>query len=394
MPQIRFRWVAIGIFVFSSMLNYLDRQLLAAVAPAVRAEFHLSNGQYGQLVSVFSIVYALMAPLAGLFIDHVGLNAGVSIAVLIWSAAGVTTGLTNSFRGLLASRTVLGMAQAAGIPCFGKANATYLEPRELALGQAVNQVAISLALTLAPLIAAAMTAYYSWRFAFVVCGALGMIWVPIWLIASKRIPAPPAAEIATHTSIGKLLRDRRLWGLVVATVFIMSVYTLWTNWTTLYFVEQWHLTQQEANARFAWIPQLFTMLGGFFGAWLAFYWIRGGLDVLKARMRVCWISAAMTLATAAIPFMPTPALATTAICISAFWGLGITTNLYSLPIDLFGPARAAFGIAVLTFAYGLMQTFVSPAIGSIVDHFGFTTVCFSVAALPLVGVGILRIAIQ
>jgi hypothetical protein len=111
-------------------------------------------------------------------------------------------------------------------------------------------------------------------------------------------------------------------------------------------------------------------------------------------MRVCWISAAMTLLTAAIPFMPSPALATAAICVSAFWGLGISTNLYALPIDLFGPARAAFGVAALTFAYGLMQTFVSPAIGSIVDHVGFTTVCFSVAALPLVGVGILRVSIR
>src|SRR6202040_2151829 len=98
-----------------------------------------------------------------------------------------------------------------------------------------------------------------WRFAFVVCGALGMVWVPIWLLTSKRIPARPPAKIATHASIGGLLRDRRLWGLVIATVFIMSIYTLWTNWTTLYFVEQWHLTQQEANARFAWIPQVFTM---------------------------------------------------------------------------------------------------------------------------------------
>ncbi len=57
-----------------------------------------------------------------------------------------------------------------------------------------------------------------------------------------------------------------------------------------------------------------------------------------------------------------------------------------MPIDLFGPSRAAFGVAGLTCAYGLMQTFFSPAIGTIVDHVGFTTVCFSMAALPLVGV--------
>ena len=61
-----------------------------------------------------------------------------------------------------------------------------------------------------------------------------------------------------------------------------------------------------------------------------------------------------------------------------------------MPIDMFGPARAGFGVAALTFSYGLMQTFLSPAIGSVVDHVGFTAVCFSMAALPLIGVGILQ----
>lgn len=390
MPRTSLRWMVIGVFAFSSTLNYLDRQLLAAVAPAVKGEFHLSNGEYGQLISVFSIVYAFTAPLAGLFIDRVGLNAGVSIAVLLWSMAGAATGLTHGFRGLLASRTLLGVAEAAGIPCFGKANAMYLEPGELALGTALNQVGISVGLTAAPLIVAALAPRYVWRSAFIVCGALGLVWVPLWLLTSRRVPARPAAKTAPSAGIADLLRDRRLWGLVFATVFIMSLYTLWTNWTTLYFVEQWHLTQDEANRRFAWIPPVFATLGGFFGGWLSYHWIRKGAGVLDARLRVCWISAAIALTTAAIPFMPSIPLAAAAISISSFWGVCISTNLYALPIDMFGAGRAAFGVSALTFAYGLMQAFVSPAIGSIVDHFGFTAVCLSVSVLPLVGVWILR----
>ena len=111
--------------------------MLAAVAPALKGEFNLTNHQYGQIVSVFSIIYALTAPLAGLFIDRVGLNIGAAVAVTVWSAAGAATGLTHSFRGLLATRTMLGMAEAGGIPLFGKANALYLEPRELAIGTAL-----------------------------------------------------------------------------------------------------------------------------------------------------------------------------------------------------------------------------------------------------------------
>ena len=151
MPRSPWRWFAIFVFIFSSMLNYLDRQLLAAVAPSLRSEFHLSNHQYGQILSIFSIVYAFVAPAAGWFIDRVGLNAGVSIAVLVWSLAGASTGITQSVSGLIASRTALGISEAAGIPGFGKANSVYLAPSELALGTAFNQVGISLGLMAAPL---------------------------------------------------------------------------------------------------------------------------------------------------------------------------------------------------------------------------------------------------
>jgi len=66
------RWLVLSVFVVSTALNYLDRLLLAALAPTLKSEFHLSNTQYGGVISVFSIVYALAAPVAGWFIDRVG----------------------------------------------------------------------------------------------------------------------------------------------------------------------------------------------------------------------------------------------------------------------------------------------------------------------------------
>lgn len=390
MPRIPLRWIAISVFLFCSALNYLDRQLLAAAAPALKTEFHLSNEDYGKIVSVFSLLYALFAPIAGWFIDRVGLNIGTAVAVLTWSVAGASTGLARSVGGVLASRTALGIAEAGGIPLFGKANGIYLEPRELALGTAFNQIGISLGLTLAPLMVAFIAPHYGWRAAFAVCGALGFVWVPLWLATAKKIPAHPEKTKKSTLPVRDILRDKRLWGLVISTIFMMSLYTLWTNWTTLYYVEQWRLTQQEANSRYAWIPPLFGTFGGFAGGWMAFHWIRGGLNVIAARMRACWIFAiASLISTAAIPLMPGVVWATAMVSISAFWALGATTNLYALPIDLFGPGRAGLGVAALTSAYGLMQAPFSVAIGGMVDHAGFHAVFFSMAALPVIGVVIL-----
>jgi len=384
------RWVAVGVFVWSSSLNYLDRQLLAALAPTLRGEFQWTNQQYGLVVSAFAIVYALVAPAAGWFIDRVGLNLGAGIAVAVWSIAGSLTAWTRSFSGLLACRTILGAAEAAGIPAAGKASATYLEPRELALGTAFNQVGITLGSVAAPLIVAAMAPRYGWRSTFALCGALGFLWIPLWLFTARRIPARAVENRSVTTHAWDVIRDRRFWGLALANVFVMMLYSLWSNWTTLYFVEERHLTVDQANRDFAWIPPVFATAGGFFGGAVTYRWIRAGMDVIRARMRICWISAVILLATAAVPLMPHPALAAAAISLSFFWTLAISTNVYAMPIDLFGPAHAGLGVAALTCSFGLMTAFLSPSIGSVVDRVGFAPVCVLLSAMPLVGVGLLR----
>lgn len=388
------RWLAISVFVLSYGLNYLDRQLLAAVAPAIKAEFQLSNQEYGLILSVFSIVYAFSSPVMGLFVDRVGLNLGASLAVALWSLAGMATGLVSSFRGLLWCRSALGGAEAAGIPCIGKANALYLPASELALGTSLNQVGIALGSAGAPLMVALLMPLWGWRSAFLACGALGLLWIPLWLLVSRTVPPVRSLRQAVPVPVAGLLRDRRLWGLVLASMLYMTLYTLWTNWTTVYFVTARGMTVGDANRSFAWIPPVFGTLGGFAGGWLTFRWIRSGMAVQQARMRVCWMGATLALATAAIPWMPTPALAAAAISLSFFACVSILVNVYSMPTDLFGAERAAFGGAALTFAYGLMQAIVSPLIGRLVDQLGFSAVCVTFAVLPLLGVAVLRFTIR
>jgi ACS family hexuronate transporter-like MFS transporter len=384
------RWVAIAVFLLSSTLNYLDRQLLAAMAPQLRAEFHLTNEDYGLLLLAFSLAYAFMAPFAGLFIDRAGLNTGIGVAVACWSLAGMATGMVHNFAGLFAARAALGAAEAAGIPGTGKANAMYLESHELSLGTAMNQIGLSLGGVAAPLLAGFAATRYGWRPVFVVCGLLGFLWIPLWLVTARRIPHRERARGAATISPGGMLADRRFHGIVIANLLYMTMYTLWTNWTTVYFVEARGLSQAEANRQFAWIPPVFATLGGFAGGAIAFRLIRGGMPVFSARMRVCLLSAVLLLATAAVPAMPSAFWAAAVISFSFFWVTAMSTQIYVMPIDFFGPGRAAFGVAALTFAYGIMQAVVSPAIGRMIDRFGFASVCYALAPLPLVAVAVLK----
>ena len=225
---------------------------------------------------------------------------------MVWSFASVATGFTRTFSGLLGCRTLLGIAEATGIPSSGKANATYLHPRELALGTGINSIGVSLGGILAPLIAAVMAAALrlAVHFRRVRCARPGMGAAVVAHFAA-RARARESRRTAACAALRDLLRDRRFWGLILTTVFIMMLFTLWTNWVTLYFVQERHMSQDQANRSFAWIPPVFGGLGGLCGGGIMYRWIRRGMEVLKARLRFCLLSAVILLTTALVPLAPT-----------------------------------------------------------------------------------------
>jgi MFS transporter, ACS family, hexuronate transporter len=381
--------VVVGVFVLSSTLNYLDRQILAALAPLLRAEFHLSNAGYGMVLAVFSIAYALSSPLAGWLIDRCGLNRSICVGVGIWSLAGVATGFVRSLPGLLTCRTVLGAAESSGVPAVGKALHRYLPGKELALGNALSQIGLSVGAILAPPLATWFALRHGWRSAFVFTGVAGLCWIPLWLwVACSAPAAQPAGGRAR--SVAALLRDVRLWGFIAANVVSMPVYTLWSNWTTLYLKEAQGATLVEANL-LAPVPNFFAYAGGLFGGWLSLRWIGAGRAALDARRRVCLASALVLLATAAVPLMPGRGWAVAAISLSFFSIAAWSVNLYTMPLDAFGGERAAFCVSLLTGAYGAMQAGVSPLIGAMIDKNGYGPVIVIVAVLPVAAYGILHL---
>jgi len=388
----RFRWCVLAVFVLSTAINYLDRQTLATLAPAICAEFHLSDTQYGLILSAFSITYAMSAPLAGMLIDRVGLNLGIGMAVGLWSCAGIATGFTRGLGGLVGCRAALGVAEAGGIPGAGKAIHQYLKPGERAVGNAVNQAGVSLGAMLAPAVATWLWIQFGWRRAFVATGLLGLAWIPVWNWTARRASAsappksPPGAGAA-------MLRDRRLWAFVAANALAMTGYSLWTNWTTKYLVTARHLTLLQ-SAWYAWIPPLAALLGGFAGGALSLRLIERGVPAPAARFRACLAAAALALVAAAIPAAPTAAWATAGISLSFAAVSAFSVNMYTLPLDVFGGARAAFAVSILVASYGAAQALVSPAFGRVVELYGYAPLMIVAAVTPMAACAVLRRSVR
>lgn len=382
-----FRWLVLAVFVLSTAINYLDRQTLATLAPLLRAESHLSNAQYGLILTAFSLTYAASAPFAGMLTDRIGLSRAISLAVGLWSCAGIATGFTGGIGGLVSCRAVLGVAEAGGIPAAGKAIHQYLKPAERALGNAVNQAGVSLGMILAPPVATYLAVRSGWRTSFVVTGVLGLLWIPVWNWTARRAHTVAGAPIESGTGVD-LLRDRRLWAFVAANALSMVGYSLWSNWTTLYLVEAQHLTLVQA-AWYAWIPPVFAAVGGLAGGWLSFRFVGRGVAPLGARFRVCLLASALSLATTLVPFTHTAAWASAAISLSVFAVSAFSVNMYTMPLDAFGGHRAAFAISILVGSYGLIQAIISPIFGRVIDLYGYAPLAVLAALTPLAACSVL-----
>lgn len=391
----RHRAFVVAVFALSLSVTALDRNLLAAVWPAVQTHLHLTNGQYGMIVAGFSIAYGVCAPLSGLLVDGFGFTRVAVLALAFWSLIGIATAFAYDFQSLLLCRILLGCAESASLPAVAKAYVTYLSPPERTMGTAATQIALTIGAVGATLMAGSLTTSHGWQSNFLIAGGLGLLWIPLWLMTSRE-PEEGDRSLASEgdaMSMGTLLRQPGLWALILASLLLMPLYSLWTNWTTVYLVRERGLSATAANLHYAWIPPILAMIGGITGGWFAMRSARKGTPVQHARFRVCVWAAAGLLLTASIPVLPSAAWATGAIGLSFFCTLCISINLYAMALDLFGTAHASFTFSLLTASYGLMQTVISPLIGSWVDHHSFNAVCFLGAVTPLCGVTVLYAAL-
>src|SRR5204863_5929141 len=119
---------------------------------------------------------------------------------------------------------------------------------------------------------------------------------------SRAIP-PISPEGSTNQRVElSILRDSRLWAMILANFTAMTIYSLWTNWTPTYLVKVHHLTPPEAR-NYSWIVPICGYFGAMFGGSLSWILINRGMEPVEARKRVCFGASVTLLSTMAIPFL-------------------------------------------------------------------------------------------
>jgi ACS family hexuronate transporter-like MFS transporter len=178
----RLRWVIAAMLFLATMINYVDRTALSVVSVDVRREFNLNEQDYSHVLTLFLVAYAIMYAGSGYIVDRLGTRVGFAVFMFTWSTAQILHAFAVGKWSLGAFRFMLGLAEPGNWPAAAKAVADWFPARQRALGIGIFNAGSSIGSAIAPPMVAWITYQHGWRTAFIVTGAMGLVWLVVWLI--------------------------------------------------------------------------------------------------------------------------------------------------------------------------------------------------------------------
>lgn len=377
-------------------VSYADRQALAVLAPTVTRELQISESAYGWLLSAFSLAYLVGAPLAGRWIDRVGARRGLPIAVGIWSLiAGLHVLLPGPGAGLwalLLLRVALGFAESPSFPGASQTIHRALPPAERPRGFGVLYVGSSLGAMVVPPLATSLHARYGFRVAFLGVAAVGLIWLPLWWLATRfpqaraQLDQPPGDEPEPTLPLRQLLGLPAVRRGLAATLAVSPMMSYTLNWSAKYLVATFGISQAEVG-KLLWLPPLLFDLGSVgFGLRYAASLKRHAGRVTPAPLKLGLAALGLAGVSALVPAGTTTLQAVLLVGV-AMAGGGALFALFTADTLARVPSGSVSSVAgILASGQSLAYIAASPLIGQGVQSHGHPTVLWALAAWLVPGV--------
>lgn len=388
----RIRWAIAGALCAATIINYVDRQTLSILSPLLRRELNLTEHDYANIVTAFLIPYTVMYTVGGRLMDAIGVRLGLTLSLTWWSISTMLTGLSQGAMSLGFFRFLLGLGEPCVYPAGVKACGEWFPERLRATATGLFSSGSSLGAILAPPLVAWLTLSFGWRYAFIVPGILGILWLPLWLWLYRPVSRHPAVTkderqmLMTETSPSerspswrKLLRHRTVWGLVLARLFSDPVWYFYLFWLPDYLQRVRGLTLAEMGL-YGWIPFLFADLGSLGGGALSDFLVRHGLSAVRARMAVLITVGCLAPAGALVGIAPSLPAAMGVTCFVAFLTQCWSVNTASLTADIVPNSATATVFGLMGTAGSLAGAFFAQGLGWLIGHFGYDA-AFVVAAM-------------
>ena len=422
----RRRWVILALLFLITVINFIDRQTLSVLAPVIRASFHLSNSQYGRIVSAFQFGMMSGEIPMGSIMDRLGARIGLALAVFWWSSAtgaqflartGVQFGLTRFWMGTGECGNFSGGVKTV-TRLFSKTE------RTLAIG--IFNSGSMVGATVAPPLIVYLLRHYGFRAAFVVPALCGIVWLPLWWWAYRQEPeasespsrrkcpglkplmfeydyrlrpkakalgyqpaATPEGEnpgVFKHApeSLRSMLSESSSWAVMMCRFFIGPVIQFYWYWIPSYLYSVRHMSLLQIGG-LAWIPFFMGDAGGVVGGWAAGALLRRGVPVPRTRKILMYGSSLLCITSLCVPYATGRGMALAMIGIAVAADNFLSANMYGAITDLFPDHKIGRATGLTGVAGGLSGLLFPLLTGALVDRVSYTPVFLMVAFMPLLG---------
>ena len=381
----RRRWLILGLLFAITVVNFIDRQTLSVLAPVVRQTLHLSNEQYGRIVSAFQFGMMTGELPMGALMDRFGVRVALAGAVMWWSAATSMQAFTGSGLQLGLARFWMGTGEC-GNYSGGIKVLTQLfrkENRTLAIG--IFNSGSMVGSTIAPPMIVYLLQRHGYRSAFLVAASLGLLWVPLWWLLYRN---PPVIEdntaIAPGRGVRQLSGSRPVWAVMLCRFFVGPVMQFYWYWIPNYLFHERHVSMSGIGY-VAWIPFVLGDIGGVAGGWSAGVLHRRGISLYTVRRITMYSSAALCLASLFVPLAKGLLLAYLLIGVAMLADNFLSANMFGVITDLF-PENEVGRVTGFTGLAGGLSGLLFPLLtGYLVDHDSYTPVFVLIGLMPLMG---------
>lgn len=372
------RWLIALMLFLAAVLNYVDRTVLSILAPTIQADLGIDDTGYARINNAFLVAYTLSYVLSGRVLDRVGGTLSMAGFLGFWSLANTLTGFVGSAVQLGAARFMLGLGEAGGWTASPKIVGQWFSPAERGFVVGLYTAGGTVGATIAPLLSLWLAGAYGWRWAFIVTGLAGFVWIVPWLwLAPRDGDGRSTIRESGVVSWREVLSQRIVWLLLVARLLTDGVW---------YFIQQWFPKYLSAERGFAqqdlsimWLVYLAADVGLIGGGLLSGWLVARGRQPSSARLTLMGVAAVLVPLAALIPVVDSRntmlALAMAVALGHAIW----LTNLTSLAIDAIPPRLLATSFGVIAAGSCLGGIVMNTLVAETVQRHSYAP-CFSAAA--------------
>lgn len=340
-----------ALMLMAIVINYLDRTVMSAAAPAIISDLHITTAEMGFIMSAFFWSYAAFQIPAGWLADRIGQRICLGVSVLWWSLATVATALARTPMGFLFARIFMGTGEAGAYPCNAGITAKWFPDHERGKMTAIFDSGSRFGTAFTMPLVVWIIATYSWHVAFIICGSLGVIWTLVWFwyyndpdkqkyVNEEELKYIRNGQKRVHTIDAvqpmkwyELFRYRNVIAICIGFFTLNYSIYFFVTWFPMYLVQERGLSFATMGWM-AMLPPLTGILSEWFGGWLLDYTYKRtkSLDIARKTNLVGGMVLATTIAFAGLSSSNT--ILMVLLCIS-YAGLSFAGSaIWCLPGDI------------------------------------------------------------